>query len=95
MRLFAFKREPQIPGWPLWSLLWRLLLFGPILMTIGALMLTALIASILVPPFYAVILAMEGHYMLGALVIGTWIAWLPWARRLSCWMMQGIEYSSI
>jgi hypothetical protein len=91
----AGKIESRIPWGPLWFVLWRLLIFGPILMLIGVLVLAAVIASFVAPPFYAFSLAIEGRFITGAVVFLIWLGWLVSGRKLLRWLLQGMEYSSL
>jgi hypothetical protein len=72
-----------------------MLVLGPILMPLGLLAFSALIASMVIPPFYALNLTFEGRYCSGLLVFTIWLGWLRWGRRLFGWMLQGIQYASL
>ena len=85
----------RTPWGPIWSLLWRALIIGPILMPFGLLFFVAILASILAPPLYVVRLLIDGHYFAGPVVFVVWLGWLRFGFRLLRWTMQGMEYSSI
>ena len=87
--------QRRVLRWPLWSLLWRLLIFGPIIMTTGLVAFGAVITSIVGPPFYVIVLVVGQQYVLALLVVALWLACLPWAIRLWKWMMQGVAYAGL
>jgi hypothetical protein len=95
MQISPTKPKGCIPRWPLWSLLWRLLILGPVLMTIGLCLLVGMIASMIAPPVYAISLVVGGDFLLGLAVLAGWVLWLPWGCRLWRWMMQGQEYAGL
>jgi len=64
-------------------------------MPIGVFLLVAVLASVIAPPFYAVILAIESRYITGFVVFLVWLGWLRFGRRLLRWMLQGIEYAGV
>ena len=64
-------------------------------MPIGLGMLVALIVSVLAPPLDAAILVLDDHYILAFLLVAGWLAWLPLARRLLRWMLQGLDYRDL
>lgn len=84
--------EAQVPRWPLWSILWRLLVFGPILLPIGLLMFFLLIASAAAPLGYGVGLVIEGRYLMGGFVLVLLSMWLYFGRRFYAWMLEGWQY---
>lgn len=86
------KLESQAPRWPLWSILWRLLLFGPFLLPIGLLMFLLLLASAAAPLGFGVGLVIEGRYLLGGLVLALWGLWLYSGRRFYARMLEGWQY---
>jgi hypothetical protein len=89
------KTGSRTPRWHLWSLLWRLLIIGPILMPFGLLLLIAVLASIIAPPVYVLCVSIEGHYIVGPVMFLVWLGWLRFGCRLLRWLLQGIEYSSL
>ncbi len=95
MRTPEFKCGARTPKWPLWSLLWRTLIIGPILMPFGLAFLLLVFASILAPPIYVCTLFVEGQYFAASALLVAWLSWLRSGLRLLRWMLQGIEYSSL
>ena len=95
MRMPDCKTGSSAPKWPLWSLLWRLLVFGPILIPLGFLFLALILASLVLPPVYAVVVTMDGHCVLGPFVCLAWLGWLRFGRGFLRWLFQGIEYASL
>jgi hypothetical protein len=95
MQTSELKSSAKTPRWPLWSVLWRTLIFGPILMPLGAAALAAVLASIFASPVFIGILFIEGHYFLAPVALVGWLFWLRTGFRLLRWMLQGMEYSSL
>ncbi len=83
------------PRHPIWALLWRMVLFGPILWTLGLGFFVVVLASVVGLPFFAVIIALDDHSWLGAGLFVAWIAWYRHGKRLLGWLLQGIEFSSL
>ena len=90
-----FGKAASEPRFPCWSLLWRLQLFGPILMPLGALLLACAFAALLGPFSYSVILFVEHRYGLGAVVLVAAIISTPLSWRFLNWLLEGYEYSSL
>lgn len=89
------KTRSRTPRWPLWSVLWRTLVFGPILWPLGVLALVGVLASMVSTPIYACVLVIEEHYFFASVVLLAWVFWLRHGFRLLRWMLQGSEYSSL
>jgi hypothetical protein len=83
------------PRWPVWSLLWLAILIGPVIWLLGAAFFTLVLASVIAAPFYAIILALDDHPVLGLLLFGGWLVWYRHGKRLLGWLLQGIEFSSL
>ena len=81
--------------WPIWSLLWRIVVFGPVLMPLGMLVLAAAFVALLAPWGFAGILFLEGSYFLGAALLLVGAASAPFTVRLIGWLLRGIEYSDL
>jgi hypothetical protein len=95
MQALECNAGSRTPKWPLWSLLWRTLIIGPILMPFGMVFLAGVVASILGPPFYVCILFMHGRYFVGPFLFVAWLVWLRFGLKLLRWTLRGIEYSSL
>jgi hypothetical protein len=65
----------------LWAILWRLLVFGPILMTLGLAMFGVVMAFLLCPPVLAAIDFFTGSIWLGLLILGVWFAAVWFSRK--------------
>jgi hypothetical protein len=79
----------------LWSVLWRLAVFGTILLPLGFALLILLLAFVFVPPLYAVICIIDGRLVLGIGVAVVWLLLLRVSRGLLCRFSEGIEYAGI
>jgi hypothetical protein len=85
----------QSPRWPVWSLLWRAMLIGPVLWCLGIAFFAVALASVIAAPFYAIILALDDRPVLGVLLFVGWLVWYRHGKRLLGWLLQGIEFSSL
>ena len=83
------------PRHPLWALLWRMLLLGPILWTFGLAFFIIVLMSVVGLPFFAVIIGLDDHPWLGLLLFIAWLLWYRHGKRLMGWLLQGIEFSSL
>jgi hypothetical protein len=79
----------------LWSLLWRVALFGTILLPLGAALLVLLLAFVCTPPVYAVACLIDGRPFLGLGVVLLWLILLRLARKLLRRFTEGFEHASI
>ena len=81
----------------LWSLLWRVVLFGTVLLPLGAALLVLLLAWVCGPPVYAVACFVDGRPFLGLGVVLGWLISLRLARGrgLLRRFSEGIEYAGI
>ena len=78
----------------LWAVLWRFLLFGPILLPIGFVILVVAMAATVAPFAYAAVLMTSGHFLLGMLLAFLWSAALWLARPVFDWLFEGLEYAT-
>ena len=83
----------------LWAVLWRLALFGTILLPVFIALLTFLIAFLLVPPMFAIIAFADGEVVRGTVVAVLWLVSVIYGRRLLrrlfAGMCEGWEYGSL
>jgi hypothetical protein len=79
----------------LWGILWRVLVFGPILFPIGAILFSLVVALLLFPPCYAVLAIATGDILLGLAVAAVWLVLLRLTLRLRRKLFEGIEYAGI
>ena len=83
-------------GWKgLWAVLWRALLFGPILGVLGSALLFLVIAAFLVPPLYAVFAFFTGDWIFGLMALVVWGVVLWFHRPILDWTLEGFEYAGI
>jgi hypothetical protein len=83
----------------LWAVLWRLALFGTILLPVCTALLTFLFAFLLVPPIYAIFVFAAGDVVTGSVVAVIWLMSMVFGRRvlrrLFAGISEGWEYGSI
>jgi hypothetical protein len=79
----------------LWSVLWRLLLFGPILLPLGFALLVIVLGFATLPPFYALIFIINGKVFMGIGVAIVWFILFRLSRRLLRRLTEGVEYAGI
>jgi hypothetical protein len=79
----------------LWGILWRVLLFGPILFPLGVAILVLILGFLLIPPCYALLAITSGDVLLGLAVGGVWLVLLRFSRRLLRKVFEGWEYTGI
>ena len=79
----------------LWAVCWRSMLFIPIMLPIGMLLLILGIGAALCPPCYAVICFIEGDVLLGMASLVGWIIWIFISRRFYRLLLEGWEYGGI
>jgi hypothetical protein len=77
------------------SVLWRVLIFGPILWIVGSALLMLIIAAFVLPPIYAAVAFFNGDWLYGIAALITWILVLRFRRPILRWALEGIEYGSI
>src|SRR5262249_26841062 len=79
----------------LWAILWRVLIFGPIVWVFGLALLMLLIAAFVGPPLYAAVAFFIGDYLFGITALVAWFVFLSFRRPLLRWTLEGIEYGGI
>ena len=79
----------------LWGVLWRVLVFGPIIWLLGLALLALVIGAFLAPPIYAGFALLSGDWLLGSAVLIPWFVLLSFSRPILRWTLEGIEYGSI
>jgi hypothetical protein len=81
-------------GKGLWALCWRMLLFAPIGL-LGILALVLVIGLTIVAPLYAVIVFIDGRYILGAITLALWLVWLRFGGRARRFVSEGFGHGSL
>jgi hypothetical protein len=79
----------------LWAILWRVLIFGPILGILGLALLLLVIAAFAAPPLYAALAFITGDWLFGIAALLAWFVVLRFRRPILRWTFEGIEYASI
>ncbi len=79
----------------LWGILWRILIFGPILWTLGSALLVVVIAVFIGLPVYAVVAFYTGDWYWGVVALGAWAVVLRFRRPILRWTLEGIEYAGL
>jgi hypothetical protein len=72
-----------------------MLLFGPILMPLGLLLLFATIAALAFPLIYSALFFIEGRYLLGAILLPLALLWTRLCSRVLNKLLAGVEHSSL
>jgi hypothetical protein len=79
----------------LWAVLWRALIFGPILGLLGAVLMFLVIAAFVLPPVYAALAFFTGDWIFGLMALVGWGVVLWFRRPILDWTMEGFEYAGI
>lgn len=79
----------------LWAILWRVLIFGPILGILGLALLLLVVAAFVAPPPYAALALLTGDWLKGAAALIGWFVVLHFRRPILRWTFEGMAYSSI
>ena len=79
----------------LWAILWRLVLFGPILLPLGFGLLMIALGLLAGPPIYAARAIANGQWLMGLTIAAVWCCTLRLTRGLLRRLFEGIEYSGI
>lgn len=77
------------------AVLWRILIFGPILWMLGLALLFVVIAAFIAAPLYAAIAFYSGDWPFGIAALCVWCVVLRFRRPILRWTLEGIEYASI
>lgn len=72
----------------LWAILWRSLVFGPIVWTTGSLLLTLLIAAFVAPPIYGVFAFLAGEWVLDLAALIPWFILLRFRRSICVGLLR-------
>jgi hypothetical protein len=88
-------RKTAETRFPLWSLLWRMLLFGPVLMPLGVVLLALGFVALFGPYFFGALMLLQERYALTMLMFSVAILWTPLACRFLKWLLRGIEDASL
>jgi hypothetical protein len=79
----------------LWAILWRVLIFGPILGILGLALLLLVIAAFVAPPPYAALAFLTGDWLKGSAALLGWFVLLRFRRPILRWTFEGMAYASI
>lgn len=79
----------------LWALLWRVLIFGPIVGLFGLALLLLVMAAFIGLPLYAVFAFFAGYWLQGIVALGAWAVVLRFRKPILHWTLEGIEHASI
>ena len=78
----------------LWALFWRMIVFVPVGL-LGILALTLVLGLTALPPLYAIIVFINGRYLLGVAVLVLWLVWLCFGGRARRFCFEGFEHGSL
>ena len=79
----------------LWAILWRVLIFGPVLGILGLVLFFLVIAAFVAPPFYAGFAFFAGDWIFGIIALAVWAVVLRFRRPILRWTLEGIEHVGI
>ena len=77
------------------ALLWRILVFGPIVWAVGSILLVLVMSAFVAPPIYAALAFFTGDWLLGIAALIPWFVVLRFRRPILRWTLEGIEYASL
>jgi hypothetical protein len=78
----------------LWGVFWRMLAFAP-MGIFGILALIVVVGLSEFAPLYAIIVFIDGRYILGALVLAVWLVWLRVGGRARRFVFEGVQHGSL
>ncbi len=93
MPFFHDREDP--PARPVWSLLWRMILFGPILWMVGLLILPIAFVVAFGPALYGSILLIDENYISGIVLMIASFFWLRIVCRRFPEFFEGVGHSSL
>lgn len=79
----------------LWAILWRVLIFVPILGILGLALLVLVIAAFVAPPIYSVFAFLTDDWICGIMALAVWVVVLRFRRPILRWTLEGIEHASL
>lgn len=79
----------------LWSVLWRVLIFGPIVGLFGLALLGLVIAAFAGLPLYAVLGFLAGDWLLSSAALIAWSVALRFHRPILRWALEGLEHAGL
>jgi hypothetical protein len=79
----------------LWSVLWRVLILGPIVGIFGLALLVLVIGAFVALPIVAVVALSDGDWFPGIAALGAWLVVMRFRRPLLRWTFEGFEYTGI
>jgi len=62
---------------------------------LGILALVVVLGLTAVAPFYAIIVFIDGRYLLGAFILAVWLIWLRFGGRARHVVFEGFEHGSL
>lgn len=77
------------------ALLWRVLLFAPLVWPLGLAWLVLLLAALVSVPFFALTQFILGEYLWCVVAASSWLVYLRYFPRLWQWTWAGREYSAL
>jgi hypothetical protein len=83
-------RQKFLKAGGVFSLLWRFLLLLPITIPVGFALFFVGIAFLIVPPLYAVILFIGGHWVWGIVLVVGWAVAMYLLRHVYARLFEGI-----
>ena len=72
-----------------------MLVFGPIIVIFGELLLTLVLGLTALPPAYAVIFGISGEYGWALASIAGWLLWLKFGGPVRRFVFEGFEHGSL
>lgn len=78
----------------LWALCWRMIVFVPVGL-LGILALAVVVGLTAFPPLYAIIVFIDGRYVLGLGALVLWLVWLRFGKRARRFVLEGFEHGSL
>ena len=83
----------------LWSILWRCMLFIPIMLPVGLFLLILPLVTVILPPIAALIYFVADDTVMGLTILVPWLAWMFLGRKLRKKLyrviFEGWEYGGI
>jgi hypothetical protein len=78
----------------LWGVFWRMLAFVP-MGIFGILAFVAVVGLTGFAPLYAIIVFIDGRYVLGAFILVFWLVWLRVGGRARRFLFEGFQHGSL
>jgi hypothetical protein len=78
----------------LWGVFWRMLAFVP-MGFFGVLALVVVVGLTGFAPLYAIVVFIDGRYILGAFILAVWLVWLRVGGRARRFVLEGFQHGSL